>query len=191
MLKRIFCLLLCCALLAVHMPVMALAEENVCTHHPEHTDCGYVEGETACGFVCEACVSAEPEEKVACTGLIDCPAEEHEEDCAKKAADEQAAAKQRGGVETNAPVISGVTVSETKITAGESITITMNVTDESELDQVYVTFESPLEGVTNMVKVTLTKAEEGVYSGTLTTDDTFAEGTYYAYYIVAQDIHGN
>ena len=137
-----------------------------CQH--QHDDvCGYEESaaKTSCRFVCNTCTQEQE----------------------RTAADQVAAVS----VETDAPVINSVSLDKTQVTAGESVTVTMNVTDESDLKQVYVTFDTPNEGVTDMIRVDLSKGTDGLYRGTLTTDDTFACGTYYTYYIVAQDVHGN
>ena len=56
-------LLLCAALLAGQLGTAAFAAElpestgGLCEHHPEHIDCGYVEGDEAhpCGYICEIC----------------------------------------------------------------------------------------------------------------------------------------
>lgn len=40
------------------VPVTSFAEEKdgLCEHHTEHTDCGYVEGTSACGYECQLCL---------------------------------------------------------------------------------------------------------------------------------------
>lgn len=58
-------LLLCAALLMGQLGTAASAAEplesestgGLCEHHPEHIDCGYVEGDEAhpCGYICEIC----------------------------------------------------------------------------------------------------------------------------------------
>ena len=63
--KRICSGLLAAALLLSNLPsVQVMAEETeetgLCKHHLSHDDCSYVEGESLCGFLCEACTQ-EPE----------------------------------------------------------------------------------------------------------------------------------
>ena len=56
--KRLFSILTALALCLSLLPTAALAAESdgLCEHHTEHTaECGYVEGETPCGFVCDLC----------------------------------------------------------------------------------------------------------------------------------------
>ena len=100
--KRTISFLLCMAMLLGNFPVVSFAAETdgLCEHHTVHLECGYVEGESACGYVCEICAQAteettEPaateETKPVCTGLADCAAENHNEGCEKAAADAKAA----------------------------------------------------------------------------------------------------
>ena len=67
--KRLFSAMLAAALLVSNLPpVPVLAEETesgLCEHHLTHEDCGYVEGQSACGFVCELCIQAAGETEVA------------------------------------------------------------------------------------------------------------------------------
>lgn len=107
--KRGISLLLCMAMLLGNLPGVSFATENgtLCEHHTEHTDCGYTEGLSACGYVCQLCLqtpeeTTEPEDTTApaettepeqvCTGLADCAAENHEDSCEKKLAGEKIAA---------------------------------------------------------------------------------------------------
>ena len=56
--KKAISILLTLALCLSLLPTAALAPESdgLCEHHTEHTaECGYVEGETPCGFVCDLC----------------------------------------------------------------------------------------------------------------------------------------
>ncbi len=55
--------MLCVTMLLSIFPSVALATEGngLCEHHTEHLECGYVEGESACGYVCEACTQTEEE----------------------------------------------------------------------------------------------------------------------------------
>ena len=59
--------------------------------HQHDAACGYVEAaaETPCGFVCEECAK---QEEAVCTGELDCPVSEHNDDCKMKEADETAVA---------------------------------------------------------------------------------------------------
>ena len=64
------------------------SEPGSCEHHPEHIDCGYVEGVSGCDFVCEICTEAtagdtEPEETSEPTGSEPGSCEHHTEhmDC--------------------------------------------------------------------------------------------------------------
>ena len=61
--KRIVSMVLCLAMLLGNFPVVSFAAERdgLCEHHTEHLECGYVEGESACGFECEICAKAEEE----------------------------------------------------------------------------------------------------------------------------------
>ena len=61
-----------------------------CQHRHDDT-CGYAEAaaETPCGFVCEECAK---QEEAVCTGELDCPVSEHNDDCKMKEADETAVA---------------------------------------------------------------------------------------------------
>lgn len=107
--KRGISLLLCMAMLLGNLPGVSFAAENdgLCEHHTEHTDCGYAEGLSACGYACQLCLqtpaeTTEPEEttapaetaepELACTGLADCAAESHGDGCEKKLAEEKSAA---------------------------------------------------------------------------------------------------
>jgi octaprenyl-diphosphate synthase len=54
-----------------------------------------------------------------------------------------------------------------------------------------VSFDTPLSSVDDRVRVHLTLDDDGLYRGTLITDETFANGNYYVYACVAKDIHGN
>ena len=67
--KRVLSMVLCAAMLLGNFPAVGYAAEadGLCAHHTEHVDCGYIEGESSCGFVCELCAQtpaepAEPEE---------------------------------------------------------------------------------------------------------------------------------
>lgn len=56
--KRLLSVITALALCLSLLPTAALAAESdgLCEHHTEHTaECGYVEGETPCGFVCGQC----------------------------------------------------------------------------------------------------------------------------------------
>ena len=59
--KQVINLLLCAAMLLSNIPVVSFAAhaEALCQHHPEHLECGYVEGESGCGYVCEVCMQPE------------------------------------------------------------------------------------------------------------------------------------
>ena len=62
--KRLLSIITVMALCLNLLPAAALAAESdgLCEHHTEHTaECGYVEGETPCGFVCGQCAGEEPE----------------------------------------------------------------------------------------------------------------------------------
>ena len=95
--KRAISFLLCMAMLLGNFPVVSFAAETdgLCPHHEVHGECGYVEGESACGYLCELCAQAteettEPpatETEPVCTGLADCAAENHSEGCENKLAD--------------------------------------------------------------------------------------------------------
>lgn len=57
-LKRLLSLTMAIVMVIGMMPtnvVVAAETGGLCEHHPEHLNCGYVEGESACGYVCEVC----------------------------------------------------------------------------------------------------------------------------------------
>ena len=101
-LKRFLSLTMAIVMVIGMMPTHvahAAEDDGLCPHHEIHGECGYVERESACGYVCEICAQAteettEPpatETKPVCTGLADCAAENHSEGCEKAAADAKAA----------------------------------------------------------------------------------------------------
>lgn len=64
-LKRVGGLALCLCVLLSCLPgaAFAVTAEGLCDHHPAHTEeCGYMEGEQPCGYVCEECAAAPEEE---------------------------------------------------------------------------------------------------------------------------------
>ena len=80
--KRICSGLLAAALLVSNLPpVQVMAEETeesgFCAHHLTHEDCGYVAGESLCGFVCELCAQ-EPEGHTKETEAAEVPAKTEE-----------------------------------------------------------------------------------------------------------------
>ena len=90
--KRIVSMLLAMVMVVGMLPTTAFAAtgDNLCDHHTEHTaDCGYVEGESECTYVCGESHGEEPAEEPAslCTCESDDPAY-HAPFCALYAAPE-------------------------------------------------------------------------------------------------------
>ena len=94
--------------------------------HEHDNECGYAEARdaVACDYVCAECSTQE--EEIPCDGTLNCAADEHSEECEKKAADDLAAeqeATQKAAEEHTTVDQAAADASETVIgTCGENLT---------------------------------------------------------------------
>jgi len=90
--------------------------------------------------------------------------------------------------DVTAPVLESISADKTLLSAGEIVTFTATVVDESNISLAYISYERP-SGVSE--SIALTKVDDGVYEGELAVADDTESGVWNVMYITLIDKYEN